>query len=1056
MTPTVVESALVDPNTTGNMVMPEAHLAFDAFRLDPENACLWHHQRRIPLPPKAFETLRHLAEHAGRLVTKDELLGAVWPNSYVTDATLKVCIAGLRKVLGDRPRQPRFIETVHRRGYRFVAPAASIRPPSPARQCVATGTVIPTTGNRRRVFAGRTRELEILQNHLRNALEGEPQVVFVTGEPGIGKTALVEAFLEQASVDLPGVLFGRGQCVATYGEHEAYLPLLEALSALCRRPQREKLVELLGHYAPTWLAQIPWLMDAPQLAGLQRQVLGASRQRMLREMLEALWRLVEDTPLVLLLEDLHWSDGATVDLLSSLAQRRGAARLLVIGTYRPVELILRQHPLKAAKRQLLVKDQCSELALPFLSECEVSAYLALRFPSNCFSPQVAKALHDRTDGNPLFLVNVLGFMVSTGLICEMNGTWELVGSYRAIADTLPENIREMLEECIEGLATLPRTVLETASVVGMDFSSAVIAAVLGRSLVEVEACCQELSRHGQFLSRELTTKWPDGTVAQRYRFIHALYQQVFYQRLPGAQRAALHRAVGFSLERGYQQRTGKIAAVLAMHFEQGREPACAIRYLRQAASNAARIYANGEGIRYLDRAVHWAQQMPEPQRYPVLAGIRSERGALRRALGDMEGAAQDFAAVAEHLHAANNVEGEVRALIEWVIALSWFDRQQCLAVVDKLDAACARLTNPSLRAYGGGWRAYWYLMWEGWREADAKACALGVEAARQLGEPSLCATLQGRSSFFQALRSDYLGASKTAKAGTEAALGAGKAFEYMASHYFWAWALLHQGAFGELHTVLRRGIEMAEQNEHRLWALLFRLQLAWLYEQAHAFEASREIAAECCAAADRLAFPFGQLLSPIVLGHAWLGLEQTEPAYECFNGVVKMLKHSRPLQDWVLRMPLTYGLGRCWLRWREPMRASAAARELCAIAALPGERTYLALGHLVMAETAVAEKNWQQARCAIAHASHTLARISAPLAEWRVSACMARIHEQSDQWQEAGACWHHSAQVLGRLAASLNAVPDLRRALLDHPGVHRIVARAEQCRMAKDHSRVSA
>src|SRR5947207_4480155 len=136
------------------------------------------------------------------------------------------------------------------------------------------------------------------------------------------------------------------------------------------------------------------LVSASDRELLNREVFGATRERMLREMAETLETLAADQPLVLILEDLHWSDYSTLDLISYLARQRHAARLMLIGTYRRVELILSGHPLKAVKQELLAKQQCEELPLEYLSEESVAKYLSIRFPANRFPAELAGLIHE--------------------------------------------------------------------------------------------------------------------------------------------------------------------------------------------------------------------------------------------------------------------------------------------------------------------------------------------------------------------------------------------------------------------------------------------------------------------------------------------------------------------------------------------------------------------------------------------------------------------------------------------------------------------------------------
>jgi len=167
----------------------------------------------------------------------------------------------------------------------------------------------------------------------------------------------------------------------TLSAGEAYLPILEALGRLCRAPDGQQVRAILEQYAPTWLVQMPSLFTNDALEALQRKVAGATKERMLRELAEAIEMLTTERPLVLRLEDLHWSDVSTLDWLACVARRQEQARLLVIGTYRPVELLVREHPLKAVKQELHLHEQCQELPLDFLREEDVTEYLARRLPS---------------------------------------------------------------------------------------------------------------------------------------------------------------------------------------------------------------------------------------------------------------------------------------------------------------------------------------------------------------------------------------------------------------------------------------------------------------------------------------------------------------------------------------------------------------------------------------------------------------------------------------------------------------------------------------------------
>ena len=170
----------------------------------------------------------------------------------------------------------------------------------------------------------------------------------------------------------------------------------------------------LRRAAPLWLVQLPLLVEVSELEALQRQVQGASPARMLREFVEALGVVTRDTALVLVLEDLHWSDASTVEWLAYLARRTERLRLLVLGTYRPAEVIARGHPLRQIVQELVAHGLCQELRLELLTQAEVQAYVAQRVGESPVTAALGALIHRRTDGNALFMGHFLDYLVQQG------------------------------------------------------------------------------------------------------------------------------------------------------------------------------------------------------------------------------------------------------------------------------------------------------------------------------------------------------------------------------------------------------------------------------------------------------------------------------------------------------------------------------------------------------------------------------------------------------------------------------------------------------------------
>jgi DNA-binding winged helix-turn-helix (wHTH) protein/predicted ATPase len=589
--------------------MPDAPaLHFGDYRLDCANACLWRGAQPLHLTPKAFAVLHTLVQHAGQLVTKDALLHAAWPETAVSEAALTICISELRKVLGETAQTPRYIATVHRRGYRFVAPVrvASAADAAPYGPVTPAAPELPAPP----LLVGYEAELARLHACFATAQAGQRQVVLVAGDAGMGKTTLVEAFRTQLSA--AGVcLVAWGQCLAHYGAGEAYLPVLDALGRLGRGPAQAQLRAVLRQYAPTWLGQLPALGHGAGGATAPALGPGGTPERMLRELAEALEALTAAQPLVLVLEDLHWSDHATLDLLAWLARRREPARLLVVGTYRPIDVIVHAHPLRAVQQDLILRQQGVEVRLEGLSEAAVGAYLAARLAGGALPAGLVAVLAQRTAGQPLFMVQMVEAWLQARRVVKVGERWEVPEGLTALATEVPASVRQLLEQQLEDCPAAAQRVLEAASVVGETFAAAAVAAGLGVAVVEVEERCATLARQGRFVRAQGIEEWPDGTVTECYGFVHALHQQVVYEHVPAARRLRLHRQIGARLEAGYGDCSAAMAAALAMHFVRGQESDRAVYWLQQAGENAFKRSAYAEALAHLTQGMDLLAALPD-------------------------------------------------------------------------------------------------------------------------------------------------------------------------------------------------------------------------------------------------------------------------------------------------------------------------------------------------------------------------------------------------------------------------------------------------------------
>jgi DNA-binding winged helix-turn-helix (wHTH) protein len=587
--------------------MAPSILVFDPFVLDVESERLLRGGEPVELRPKTWQLMRFLAENPGRLLTKDELLDEVWADVAVTPASLNQAIRELRQALGDDAREPRYIQTVHRRGFRFIAELERAD-----RNLVAGAEGGVATGPARPAMVGREAELERLHELFARAAAGQRQLVFVTGHEGIGKTTLLRSFLDELAADRHTVFSaGGGQCVELLGAHEAYLPVLDALDRLTRGTRDSTLYRVLERYAPTWVAQLPWLGATDETE--QELPPAGSPARMLREFCVAVEALASERPLVVWLEDLHWCDSATVDLLSAVAQRAEPARLLVIATYRPVEVAIRDHPIGRLKRKLVVQKAAHELALEPLRADAVESIITGRFGDSRWRRPLSQLIHDHSDGNPLFVRVAADYMVSEGWLVADGAEWQLTVELESVDGRLADGLRAVVEGQLEGMEDEEVAALEAASVAGQVFSVEEVAAALDAGPDRAEAVCGRLAGWGRFIEPAAGVSWPDGSDGQRYQFSHAKLRSLLYGRLSPQRQQRLHARIADRLERGFAGHEGDIAVELAIHHERGRNTDRAIRFLAMAADGVQRRFATGEAVKYLERALELLLREPESE-----------------------------------------------------------------------------------------------------------------------------------------------------------------------------------------------------------------------------------------------------------------------------------------------------------------------------------------------------------------------------------------------------------------------------------------------------------
>jgi tetratricopeptide (TPR) repeat protein len=555
----------------------------------------------------------------------------------------------------------------------------------------------PAIAERRTV--GRDSERDQMRRAYEQVRDGHGRILTVLGEPGIGKTILVEDFLAELALLPERPFLVRGRCSERLAGAEAYLPVLEALDNLLHRSSWSSVHTLIKNVAPTWYVQVAHAAASQDsIARVREEAPAASQERMKRELGALLQEASRLRPFVLFLDDLHWADVSTIDVLNYLAGRLDQMRVLVLATYRPADMTLAQHPFLAIRDELGAHGVLGEIPLGFLERRDVERYLAMMFPQHRFPPSLAELIHSKTEGSPLFMADVVRYLRDSGSIVERDGAWVLARTEADAFRELPASIRSMIARKIERLDETDRKLLVAASVQGHEFDSTVIAEAIEMDPADVEDRLDVLEQIHVFVKRVKEHEFPDLTLSLQYQFVHVLYQNALYGSLQPTRRAALSGRVARSLVGHYRNEHAAIAGRLAALFEGARDFGTSAQYYLEGARHDVGLFAFREALSLAERGLGVLRGMPDgPERIQHELGLQMIRGlALRMLKGWASPEIEPvFARARELCHQLGDAPQLFPVL--WAIALFHAikgDLRQYRAYADDLMAEAERTNNP--------------------------------------------------------------------------------------------------------------------------------------------------------------------------------------------------------------------------------------------------------------------------------------------------------------------------------------------------------------------------
>jgi len=886
-------------------------------------------------------------------------------------------------------------------------------------------------------LVGREAELRKLAEHLGEAAAGSGKTVLLTGEPGIGKTALAGAFLYSLR-GRPEILVGRGACVEQYGTGEAYLPFLDALSGLLAGGARERVLAVLRRHAPTWCLQFPSMFASTgAMEQLQRETIGATKQRMLRELGDALGQLASASPVVMLLEDLHWADASSIDLLRYLSERARGQRLLIVGTARPEDVERSNPALRNAKRELAAHGACLEIELHELGQEHIARYLATRFRPNDFPADFPALIHRKTEGHPLFATGAVQLLVERGDITRTGDTWILSRPLSEMDLQVPASIRSMIVKQLEVLEEEDRRALQYASVEGEEFSSTIVAGLLGCEELDLEERLSRVDRMHRLIRTLGEDELPDGSMTTRYRFAHALYQNLIYEDLLSKRRVLLHRQAGEILVRCYRGQTARVAAALATHFERGRDFSRAIEYLMEAAKVAASRYANAEAEQHYTRALCLVEKLPSEQQAPLRVTLHHRRGTTRLAAAQYPEAAADFDRMLDGARAMGDSFRECTALIALADAHFYAHRIPAMGqrAQEALDIA-ERLGDQVLRS-------------ESMAQLARKSQVIGeLTASRKLYDRSIAIgraiqhrqlsmqlTYSGALHFFQ---TEYATAESVLTEASRLASELRDGVNLPQCLFFLGITRGNLGHISPALATLHEALEMSRCNGAQMVACKIPNCLGWLHRELQDFESMLQYDREALEVSRKHRILEAEANALINLVQDYTCIGESERAAKLI-GEVEAIRNHDAWHAWrFFDIRLQAATAEYCLSQGQLEQAARHARLLLANSNRQRTPKYITVAHKTLAEIALAAGDYATAEAELGAAFVQMETHPAPLVAWKCLAILGRLRLRMGDGEAARQAFAKGASIAEDIASTI-ADQRLRAVFLDSPAVRALL-----------------
>jgi tetratricopeptide (TPR) repeat protein len=828
---------------------------------------------------------------------------------------------------------------------------------------------------------GHETEMTALRSAFESATAGEGRMFCLFGEPGIGKTTAVEVFLRELETSGVRCTIGRGRCSERLAGSEAYLPVLEALETVLQGG--EPLHRLMRDVAPSWYLQLASSTEDPRVQPVPAENRVASQERLKRDLVAFLKALAREHPVLLFFDDLHWADASTVDALAYVAPRCRSQRILIVGTYRPAELLATNQAFLRVKLELQGHDVWREMPMQLLTRLDVDRYLALQFPDHRFPPELAARLHRRTEGNPLFVADLVRFLRDRGVLAQRNDHWVMAGDLKEVEHDLPESVRSMVQRKIAELDDPDRKLLSAAAVLGQQFDSAVVARALAMDAIEAEERLEALDRARGFVRVIGECELPDGTLSLEYAFVHILYQNALHGALTPTRKASLSLTVAEAVLALYGPRSAEVAAQLALLFEAGRDFARASDFFLLASQNAARMHAGEQAIALARQSAALAERLEGRERWSRVMAAALQSATQHQLLTRPAEAVADFVLAERAARELADPVAEVSAILGQALICFLTKR------MPEMKALGIRAMQLAERSGSAGSVAACDVIL-----AMERSCAGDVATAERQFDRAIPVLRQSglvrhalTGVLFRGLlhtwRLEHQQAEDALEWAHRQAGDLHLGFESIISLWHRARARGNQGQVSDAWDLLEDALRLAELLGDRFWLPRIANTRGWLLAELFDTEGALRLNTEAVGVARECGDVEAECNSHINAAHDYLTLGEPQRAWDHLQQA-EARYHDDVWFRWVYFPRLQAEMASYWLAQGDLPKARTCAGVSLAAAQRTSSRKRIAWAHKLQGEIAMLEDRPDEARREFRSALAVLEHHACPTIEWQI------------------------------------------------------------------------